>query len=256
MRRKGAVALGNIVVFGIHQVLLLIALGNTLPQDSSSATEAPASSGQIFSNAGPAAAAGPEGSSSEVQAVATTNAPAAVSNTPPEVLDGVKGVSRRAKEDFQVQLHTNAPPAAGGATNLVAVTNQTFHWDFSWQGWAGLHLEISQRTPLKSPREMLGLQPLSNAPAMHLEQLKMASTIGGLLEVDGAVYRTGGNLDLADDIQLRRARLKAQGDCILVLPVSYKIEIGYIPHKFNLYRLRGRGRLSASYGPRFGHQQP
>jgi phosphate-selective porin OprO/OprP len=55
-----------------------------------------------------------------------------------------------------------------------------------------------------------------------------------LVEVDAAAYRTTGNLDLADVIGLRRGRLTAQGDCILVLPVSYKIELGYIPHTFNL----------------------
>jgi len=31
---------------------------------------------------------------------------------------------------------------------------------------------------------------------------------------------------------LRRARLYAQGDCLLLLPVSYQFEIGYIPHEF------------------------
>jgi len=69
---------------------------------------------------------------------------------------------------------------------------------------------------------------------MHLEQLKMSAKIGGVLELDGAAYSTDGNLELPNDIQLRRARIKMQGDCILIYPVSYKIEIGYIPHKFNL----------------------
>ena len=69
---------------------------------------------------------------------------------------------------------------------------------------------------------------------MHLEQLKMSAKIGGVFEVDGAVYHTDGNLNLSDDIAVRRARLKAEGDCLLIYPVSYKIEIGYIPHKFNV----------------------
>ena len=154
-----------------------------------------------------------------------------VSTNSPEQTDGVKGVSRRPKEDFKIQLHTNAPPEVSGVTNPPI---SGFHWDFWWKGWDGLELGISKRTPFKSPRELLGLQPLTNAPTMHLEQLKMSTTIGGVLEVDGAVYRTDGNLNLSDDITLRRARLKAQGDCILIYPVSYKIEIGYIPHKFNL----------------------
>jgi phosphate-selective porin OprO/OprP len=52
--------------------------------------------------------------------------------------------------------------------------------------------------------------------------------------VDGAAYHTTGNLDIPNDVQLRRGRLIAQGACTLVLPVTYKIELGYIPHKFNL----------------------
>jgi phosphate-selective porin OprO/OprP len=134
------------------------------------------------------------------------------------------------EEDFQVHVSTNAPPGAGGATNK----EEGFHWDVSWRGWDGLHLSISQTTHLKTPREMLGLKPLTNAPTLHLDQLKMTVNIGALIEVDAASYTTTGNLDLPNDIALRRARLIMQGGCILVLPVNYKIELGYIPHKFNL----------------------
>ena len=62
----------------------------------------------------------------------------------------------------------------------------------------------------------------------------MTANIGALIELDGAAYATSGNLGLANDIQLRRARLIVQGGCILVFPVNYKLELGYIPHKFNL----------------------
>jgi phosphate-selective porin OprO/OprP len=167
-------------------------------------------------------------------ASAETNASVAISTPPSESEEGVKGVTRRPKEDFQIKLQTNAPPEAGGVTNLPAAVDYGFHWDVSWEGWNGLHLGISQRTPLTSPREMLGLKPLSNAPTMHLEQLQMSARIGGVLEVDAAAFHTTDNLDLADNVQLRRARLKAEGDCILLFPVSYKIELGYIPHRFNL----------------------
>jgi phosphate-selective porin OprO/OprP len=138
------------------------------------------------------------------------------------------------EENFQAQTYTNAPSGPGGSTNVAAREEEGFHWNVSWRGWDGLHLGLSQTTHLKSPREMMGLTPLTNGPTFHLEQLKMAATLGALVEVDGAVYHTTGNLDVPNDIGLRRARLIAQGECILVLPVSYKIELGYIPHKFNL----------------------
>jgi phosphate-selective porin OprO/OprP len=83
---------------------------------------------------------------------------------------------------------------------------------------------------------MLGLAPWTNANALslHLEQLKFTANFGALLEGDAAAYRTTGNLDIPDAIGLRRARLIAQGDSILLFPFSYKIELGYVPHKFNL----------------------
>jgi phosphate-selective porin OprO/OprP len=148
--------------------------------------------------------------------------------------EGDAGNPIRQREDFQIKLRTNAVPAVG-VTNSAAATNG-FHWDATWQRWNGLHVGISQRTPLRSPREMLGLPERSNAPAIHLEQLKMSAKLGARVEVDGAVYRTDRNLSLVDDLQLRRLRLRAGGDCIILFPVSYLIELGYVPHRFNVSR--------------------
>lgn len=152
-----------------------------------------------------------------------------------EAPDQSDNPQRDFSDKYHLQLRTNEPPVVASARAGTNAPSEGFHWDWSWKGWDGLQLGISQRTGLKTPREMLGLQPLSsNAPTFHLEQLKMSATLTALFEVDGAAYQTTGNMDLANDIQLRRARFKAQGDCILIFPVSYKIELGYIPHKFNL----------------------
>jgi phosphate-selective porin OprO/OprP len=138
-------------------------------------------------------------------------------------------------DKYQLRVVTNAPPEAASKGTATNAPSEGFHWDFSWNGWNGLQVGFSQRTRLRTPREMLGLPALSsNGPSLHLEQLKMSATVTALLEVDGAAYATTGNLDLRNDIQLRRARLKAAGDCVLILPVSYEIEVGYIPHRFNL----------------------
>jgi phosphate-selective porin OprO/OprP len=162
------------------------------------------------------------------------------SNSVPTAISAVQpSADFEAKKDFsekyQLRLVTNAPVATGVSDSNTNSTKEGFHWDLSWKGWGGLQVGFSQTTSLKTPREMLGLKPLfTNSPSLHLEQLKMSTTLGARMEVDGAAYRTSGNLDLPNDIALRRARIRAEGDCILVLPVSYKIEIGYIPHKFNL----------------------
>jgi hypothetical protein len=159
---------------------------------------------------------------------AKTNAAPALT-LPAERGSGIKD-PEHPEEDFRVHLQTNAAPATSGSTNR----EERFRWDVSWRGWNGLHLSISQTTHLKSPREMLGFQPLTNRLTFHLDQLKMTANLGAVIEVDGAAYSTTGNLDIPNDIQLRRARLIAQGACILILPVTYRIELGYIPHRFNL----------------------
>lgn len=58
----------------------------------------------------------------------------------------------------------------------------------------------------------------------------MTAKIGGKLALDGAAFVTSQELQGFDaGVELRRARLYARGDCLLILPVSYQFEIGYIP---------------------------
>jgi phosphate-selective porin OprO/OprP len=138
---------------------------------------------------------------------------------------------------YQLRLITNAPPAAGSSGTVTNAPKEGFRWDLSWHGWNGIQIGFSHTARLRTPRELLGLQPLNtNQPIMQLKQLKMSARVTGLFELDGAAYATTGNLDFANEIAMRRARIKVQGDCIIVLPVSYEIEVGYVPHKFNLNR--------------------
>lgn len=132
---------------------------------------------------------------------------------------------------------TNPPPAAVGATNAPAHQKKSFKWQFAWRGWDGLHLEAVQQTPLTNPLDSIGILPAGANPFgyFNLEQVKLSGTFGGRVEVDGAAFLTSGNLTgFNDGIQLRRLRLFAGGDCILVLPVSYYIELGYSADQFTL----------------------
>ena len=48
----------------------------------------------------------------------------------------------RLKERSHVTVETNAPtPVTGAATNAPV---RRFHWDFSWQGWDGLHFDLTR----------------------------------------------------------------------------------------------------------------
>jgi phosphate-selective porin OprO/OprP len=173
------------------------------------------------------------GAIAETGSLAQTNVAVAPTNRSVSA-SGRKLDPEHPEDDFQAKIRTSAPPAINEPTNGPASKEEGFRWDVSWRGWDGLHLSLSQTTPLKSPREMLGLRPLTNALTFHLDQLKMTLNLGALIEGDAAAYATTGNLNLPDDIGLRRVRLIAQGACILVYPLTYRIEIGYIPHKFNL----------------------
>jgi len=157
----------------------------------------------------------------------------AASSAPADTLDTAVRNPSELKKRVQVIVETNVAPATG-QTNGAAPNEKSTHWGIDWLGWNGLQLNVSTRTRLKQPREMLGLGPVTNAPILRLDELKMTANIGARVEVDAAAYHTTGNFDLPNAIGLRRGLLTAQGDCILVLPVSYKVELGYVPHTFNL----------------------
>lgn len=78
--------------------------------------------------------------------------------------NATEAVSQSFSEKFRPHIHTNFPTASS-STNGARHT----HWELAWRGWDGLEMGVSRRTPLKAPREMLGLSPLSsNAPSLHL----------------------------------------------------------------------------------------
>ena len=95
------------------------------------------------------------------------------------------------KEQVRVTVETNLPPAAGG-------TNQPQHekkmdWNFRWRNWDGLHVEISQKTPLEDPlKDMRArIYGTNDQRMLHLEEMKMSGKIGAKLALDGAAFVTG-----------------------------------------------------------------
>jgi phosphate-selective porin OprO and OprP len=153
----------------------------------------------------------------------------------------------RLKQQARVTIETNAPPA-GATTNAAAFKEKVYTWKPSWEGWDGLHLELTRKTLLGrylpgvtnieqgKLAERFGLPDRgTNAYRLHLEEDKMTMKIGGSLAVDAAAYVTGPQFQGFDDgVQVRRARVFAEGDCLLVLPVSYDLEIGYIPNQLQI----------------------
>ncbi len=138
------------------------------------------------------------------------------------------------KQQARIVVETNAPPRAT-ETNATPPKAKSLSWKFAWEGWNGLHMEVSQKTAIKAPTaEWLTRIWNTNAQqTFSLEELKMSGRIGGRLAVDGAAYVTGKEFQGFDaGVEVRRARVYAEGDCLLVLPVSYRLEVGYIPNQF------------------------
>ena len=164
-------------------------------------------------------------------------APPSAASEPPGATLPVLSGPQRLKQNVRVVIATNPPPAAVGGTNSAPGKTKSFKREFAWRGWDGLHMEAVQQTPLTNPLSSVAILPAGASPFgyFNLEQVKLSGTFGARVEVDGAAFLTSGNLkDFNDGLQLRRLRFFAGGDCILVLPVSYFVELGCSADQFTL----------------------
>jgi len=148
--------------------------------------------------------------------------------------EGTTSGPQALKQQVQIVVDTNAPPSVSG-TNAVPAKDRYFKWEFDWQGWDGLYVKVSERKLLNWPEpKLFGAADRTNALKwVHLEESKMEGHIGARIALDGAAFANRGDLnDFNGGVELRRLRLYAKGDCIILLPVSYELEIGYVPGGF------------------------
>ncbi|MHC1764496.1 MAG: OprO/OprP family phosphate-selective porin [Verrucomicrobiia bacterium] len=149
------------------------------------------------------------------------------------------------KKQINVTAETN-PVHTDPATNAVVPKKGSFSWSFSCDGWDGIRLELTRRTLLgellpgdtnidhQMLADELGLPTeITNRYRLNLEETRMTAKIGGKLALDAAAFVTTRDFDGFDNgAELRRARIYAKGDCLLLWPVSYQLEVGYIPNEF------------------------
>lgn len=165
------------------------------------------------------------------------------------------------KKQVRFVVDTNAlANAANSSTNAEPVKERRFNWDFRWEGWNGIYIGVTENRQLHGALAKFYEDPkLTNAQSwLRLEQTKMEGRLGGRIAVDGAAFATTGDLTGFDDgVELRRLYVFARGNCILLLPVSYEIQMGYVPGGFYLdkaflefQQMRYLGRL------KFGQYQP
>ncbi len=148
-----------------------------------------------------------------------------------------EGNPERLTKEVRVRVESSAPPPAVGATDAAAPKEGSFRWVFSWRGWNGLYMELSKKTALFEPSPAPGVEPTrgKEIPVLSLEEVKLAGRIGARLEGDAAAFVATSSLTGFDNgVALRRARIVVGGDCILLVPFTYKFELGYVPNAFNL----------------------
>jgi phosphate-selective porin OprO/OprP len=175
---------------------------------------------------------------------AETNEPPAGFDASADI-DSEKARRRKLKEP-EIVVETNAPalPAAAAVPG-----EKSFVWSAAWEGWNGLNIELKRKTMLAqhSPsvtnaEDALTLRWLffgetipTNTFRLNIEEVRMGLNLGARFDVDGSAYYSGDNYPGLDNgFELRRARLIAKGDVVLVVPFSYQIEVGYVPDQFSL----------------------
>lgn len=123
-------------------------------------------------------------------------------------------------------VNTSGTPVAADAP----LADKWFRINFEWKGWDGIHYELVQRTPVGDPLEEIRGN-LGAKRLLYLDEAKLAGKIGGRFAFDLAAFRAARNLDDMDNgFEVRRARIYFSGDAVILVPVSYRLELGYIPN--------------------------
>jgi hypothetical protein len=131
------------------------------------------------------------------------------------------------KKQTHIVLTTNLPPPSERSFDTKQPA-RTFDWNSHWAGWNGWCYELTRKTSLG---DVLALR--TNRYGFQLAETKMAGKLGAKFAVGAVGYMRGAEFGGFDaGVELRRARIYAKGDCLLLVPVSYVLEIGYIPGSF------------------------
>lgn len=154
-------------------------------------------------------------------------------NPPPTSREETQG-PKALKQQTRVTVQTNVISDAA-LTNKTLVKPKSFSWKTTWKNWDGLHYAVQRRTLLGDPLAGLRqtVEGTNTIQVFHLEEVKMKGKLGGKLALDAAVFpRTDDIAGFDNGAELRRARIYGKGDCLLLLPVSYELELGYVPNGF------------------------
>lgn len=138
-----------------------------------------------------------------------------------------------------------APELELAPTPEVPAPGKSFQWRGEWRGWDGFHFDLTRRTLfanwLPAVTNLPPLRPevgwkAPEAPAqprLDFHETRLTGKIGAKFAVDAAAYVADEDLeDFEAGAEVRRARFYVRGDCQIFLPVSYEIEVGYIPGRF------------------------
>jgi phosphate-selective porin OprO/OprP len=97
-------------------------------------------------------------------------------------------------------------------------------WDWSWQGWDGLHYHFFRQN--RSGWIWTRDEEKPAFPSLFLDRVDVAGKIGGRVDLDAAFFVNGGGMDpQANQVEVRRWRFYATGDAILLVPFSYSVNV-------------------------------
>jgi phosphate-selective porin OprO/OprP len=130
-------------------------------------------------------------------------------------------------QELQAIAHETTEP-----TTQPATTQPVLSWEAQWNGWEGLDIEFIDRTHWRTVSEILMRTP---EEAIADQRVRFAANFGARLEVDAAQLGASGTLnDFDSGVALRRLSLISRGMFQFVAPIDFKLELGYIPGKFNV----------------------
>lgn len=110
-------------------------------------------------------------------------------------------------------------------------------WRFRWLGWDGIDFEIEEKTSFKNPSAFTDSAHSEEADYVasffSVERLTFNARIGVRSDLDYYHFFdsvSGGGS--SNQIDLRRFRVLTKGDFQLLVPLSYQLELGYVPSTF------------------------
>ncbi len=127
-------------------------------------------------------------------------------------------------------LNAQAREPAAAPSEDPAEAEDLAEWETDWRGWDGFHYKRIIRFPKgKQVKNKEGVVRLDYSQVAHVGKM------GGKLFLDGAGFSGDESaVEKGGDWEVRKARVYAEGNVVLLIPFSYSVEAGFAGGDFHL----------------------